>query len=381
MIEAPGLFLTVLAFVLVIGPLVFVHEMGHYLAGRMFGVKADAFSIGFGGEVAGFTDKRGTRWKFGWMPLGGYVKFAGDMNPASQPTAEWLELPAEQRSMTFQAKPVWQRAIIVAAGPIVNFAVAILILGSFAFAYGDVRMPPVVGGVLPGSAAQKAGLQPGDQVVALGGRSVTTFGDMVRFVQIRAGERVRIDFDRGGRALSRDVKIGTDVQRDRFGNEYRMGRIGISGSTPVIVPVGLLEAPVVAVRRTGDIVQLMVETLGQVVTGRRSVKELGGPLSIAKVSGEQMSLGASAFVFLIALVSINLGFINLLPVPMLDGGHLFFYAIEAVQRRPVAPEVQEWAFRGGLAAILALMLLVTFNDLGAFGLWKGLGKGLAGLIG
>ena len=381
MIEAPGLFLTVLAFVLVIGPLVFVHEMGHYLAGRMFGVKADAFSIGFGGEVAGFTDKRGTRWKFGWMPLGGYVKFAGDMNPASQPTAGWLELPAEQRSMTFQAKPVWQRAIIVAAGPIVNFAVAILILGSFAFAYGDVRMPPVVGGVLPGSAAQKAGLQPGDQVVALGGRSVTTFGDMVRFVQIRAGERVRIDFDRGGRALSRDVKIGTDVQRDRFGNEYRMGRIGISGSTPVIVPVGLLEAPVVAVRRTGDIVQLMVETLGQVVTGRRSVKELGGPLSIAKVSGEQMSLGASAFVFLIALVSINLGFINLLPVPMLDGGHLFFYAIEAVQRRPVAPEVQEWAFRGGLAAILALMLLVTFNDLGAFGLWKGLGKGLAGLIG
>ena len=378
MIEAPGLFLTVIAFALVIGPLVFVHEMGHYLAGRVFGVKADAFSIGFGGEIAGFTDKRGTRWKFGWMPLGGYVKFAGDMNPASQPTAQWLELPAEQRSMTFQAKPVWQRAIIVAAGPIVNFAVAILILGSFALAYGDVRMPPIVGAVLPGSAAQKAGLQPGDHITALGGRSIATFGDMVRFVQIRAGEHVRIDFDRGDQALSRAVTIGTDVERDRFGNEYRMGRIGIAGSRPVVVPVGLLEAPVVAVRRTGDIVQLMVETLGQVVTGRRSVKDLGGPLSIAKVSGEQMSLGPSAFVFLIALVSINLGFINLLPIPMLDGGHLFFYAIEAVQRRPVAPEVQEWAFRGGLAAILALMLLVTFNDLGAFGLWKGLGKAWPG---
>src|SRR3546814_2408617 len=162
-----------------------------------------------------------------------------------------------------------------------------------------------------------------------------------------------------------------------FGNEYRVGLLGIGPSEPVRATVGFMRASVVAVERTGDIVQMMVETLGQVVSGRRSVKELGGPLSIARVSGEQMAMGADAFVFLIALVSINLGFINLLPVPVLDGGHLMFYAIEAVRRRPVEPEVQEWAFRGGLAAILALMLLVTFNDLGAFGLWKN----LAGLIG
>lgn len=377
MIETPGVLLTILSFAAVIGPLVFVHEMGHYLAGRFFGIKADAFAIGFGHEIAGFTDKRGTRWKFGWLPLGGYVKFAGDMNPASQPSAEWLSLPAEERQRTFQSKPVWQRAIVVAAGPVVNFVVAILILAGFAFADGDIRMPPIVGGTVPGSAAAAAGLQAGDRITGIGGRSVETFDDLARYARIRAGEGTRIDAQRGGQTLSRNIVIGTELQRDRFGNEYRIGRLGIAGSKPVIVPVSLIEAPVVAVKRTGEIVSMMVETLGQVITGRRSVKELGGPLSIAKVSGEQMSLGLDAYVFLIALVSINLGFINLLPVPMLDGGHLFFYAIEAVRRRPVEPQVQEWAFRGGLAAILALMLLVTFNDLGNFGLWKN----LAGLIG
>jgi len=377
LIETPGILLTILSFALVIGPLVFVHEMGHYLAGRACGIKADAFAIGFGREIAGFTDRRGTRWKFGWLPLGGYVKFAGDMNAAGQPSADWLALPAEERQQTFQSKTVWQRAFVVAAGPVVNFIIAILILGGFALAYGDVRMPPIVGATVPGSAAAAAGLQAGDRITAIGGRSVETFDDMARYARIRAGDRARVDLVRGDAQLSRDLVIGTDLQRDRFGNEYKIGRLGIAGARPVIVPVGLLEAPIVAVKRTGEIVSMMVETLGQVVTGRRSVKELGGPLSIAKVSGEQMSLGLDAYVFLIALVSINLGFINLLPIPMLDGGHLFFYAIEAVRRRPVGPEVQEWAFRGGLAAILALMLIVTFNDLGNFGLWKN----LAGLIG
>lgn len=377
MIETPGIFLTILSFVLVIGPLVFVHEMGHYLAGRLFGIHSEAFAIGFGREVAGFTDKRGTRWKFGWLPLGGYVRFAGDMNPASQPDAAWLALPPEQRARTFQAKPVWQRAIVVAAGPFVNFLVAMLILGGFAVAYGDPRTPPTVGIVQPGSAAAAAGLRPGDQVVRLGGREVETFEDMVGVVKIRAGERVRVDYVRAGVPLAAETVIGTQRERDRFGNEYRFGRLGIGAAAPVIVPVSLLDAPGVALRRTGDIVSLMVETLGQVVTGRRSVAELGGPLQIAKVSGEQMSLGPEAFVFLLALVSINLGFINLLPVPMLDGGHLLFYAVEAVRRRPLEPRVQEWAFRGGLVALLALMLLVTFNDLGAFGLWRN----LAGLIG
>ena len=377
MIQSPGIFLTLLAFVLVIGPLVFIHEMGHYLAGRLFGVKADAFAIGFGREVAGWTDKRGTRWKVGWLPLGGYVKFAGDMNAVSQPSAEWLALPAEERNRTFQAKPVWQRAIIVAAGPFVNFVAAILILAGFALAYGDGRTPATVGRAVPGTVAAKIGLQAGDRILALGGRRVETFDDMVRYVKIRAGEPVRIDYRRGAVVSSVDAKIGTLEQRDRFGNVYRVGLIGIAPPKPVIVPVGLIEAPVIAVRRTGEIVSMMVETIGQVITGRRSMKDLGGPLQIAKVSGEQITLGPDAFVFLIALVSINLGFINLLPVPMLDGGHLMFYAIEAVRRRPVGPEAQEWAYRGGFAAVVTLMLVVTFNDLGNLGLWRG----LAGLVG
>lgn len=377
MIHSPGLFSTVIAFVLVIGPLVFVHELGHYLAGRLFGVKADEFSIGFGSEVFGITDRRGTRWKFGWMPLGGYVKFAGDMDPSSRADPAWLELPAEERARTFQAKPIWQRAIIVAAGPLTNFAVAIAILMGFAIAFGDLRTPPVVGSIEPGSPAQQAGLRPGDRITALGGRSVDTFQAMIRYVQIRPGQAVRIDFVRDGQAQSSNAVIGTRIERDRFGNEPRIGRLGIGNTQAELVPVSPLEAPIVAVRKTGDILAMMGDVIGQIIAGRRPVSELGGPLSIAKVSGEQMALGASSFVFLIALVSINLGFINLLPVPVLDGGHLLFYAIEAVRRRPLEPHVQEWAFRGGLAAVLALMVLVTFNDLGSLGLWNR----LAGLIG
>ncbi len=377
MIESPAIPIYFIAFVLVLGPLVFLHELGHYLAGRWFGVKAEEFAIGFGREIAGITDKRGTRWKFGWLPLGGYVRFAGDMNPAGQPSPEWLALPAAERAQTFQAKPLWQRAIIVAAGPIANFIVAILILTAFVFAYGQNVTPSVVGTVQPGSAAAAAGLQPGDRLTALGGRSVETFVDIAKYAQMRPGEPVRIDFERGGRAMAADTVIGVREEQDRFGNKYRIGIVGVGNSTPVVQSVGLLEAPFVAVRRTLDIVQMQIDGLGQIITGRRPLSELGGPLKIAQVSGERFAMGLSEFVFLVALISINLGFINLLPVPVLDGGHLLFYAVEAVRRRPVEPQVMEWAFRGGLIAILALMLLVTFNDLGAFGVWRN----LAGLIG
>ena len=374
MIQSPGFLLTIVAFICVIGPLVFVHEMGHYWAARLFGVKIDAFSIGMGREVAGWTDRRGTRWKLGWAPIGGYVRFAGDMNAVSQPTAEWLALPAAERAATFQAKPVWQRAIIVAAGPAINFLAAVLIFSGFALAYGDARTPPVIGQVVAGSAAAAGGLQAGDRIVALNGRAVTTFDDVARFTIIRAGERVRVDVERGGRPAAVDVTIGTDRMVDRFGNRSTRGLLGIGPGRPVVERVGLFEAPAVGIRQTGETVRSIVDTLGQVVTGRRSVKELGGPLTIAKTSGEFITLGAAAFVWFVAMISINLGFINLLPVPMLDGGHLLFYAIEAARRRPVGPEVQEWAYRGGLAALLALMLLVTVNDLGSFGLWQKIGS-------
>lgn len=377
MIETPGILLTILAFVLVIGPLVFLHELGHYLAGRWFGVKAEEFSIGFGREVAGFTDRRGTRWKFGWMPLGGYVRFAGDMNPASQPSPEWLALPAKARAQTFQAKPLWQRAIIVAAGPVTNFIVAILILAGFAMLYGEPRTPPVIDTVVAGGPAAAAGLQAGDRIVTIGERTVATFGDIGEYAILRPNEAVRIEYERAGARLQADAVIGQRVETDRFGNLYRLGMIGVRSGTPVFEPVSVFRAPMLGIRQTIGIVRTTLDGLGQIVSGRRSVSELGGPLRIAQVSGERLAMGPAQFVFLIALISINLGFINLLPVPVLDGGHLLFYAVEAVRRRPVEPQVMEWAFRGGFIAILALMLLVTLNDLGAFGVWRN----LAGLIG
>jgi regulator of sigma E protease len=377
LIQSPGLLLTLLAFALVLGPLVFLHELGHYLAGRWFGVKADEFSIGFGREVAGFTDKRGTRWKFGWLPLGGYVRFAGDMNPASQPDPAWLALPPAERARTFPAKPLWQRAIIVAAGPIMNFIVAIVILAGFAMLYGDNRTPATVGSVVAGSPAAAAGLQPGDTITAFSGRSMATYGDMLEYTVLRAGEPVRIDFERGGRSMHADAVIGTLTAKDNFGHQYTRGQLGIGPSKPIFVPVSIFEAPLIGLRDTARAVQTTAEGLRQIITGRLSVKEMGGPLRIAQVSGERLAMGPAEFVFLIALISINLGFINLLPLPILDGGHLLFYGIEAVRRRPVEPQVMEWAFRGGLMAILALMVLVTFNDLDAFGVWRNL-RGLIG---
>ena len=381
MIETPGILLTIVAFAAVIGPLVFVHEMGHYLVGRWFGIGADVFSIGFGREIVGWTDRRGTRWKLSVLPLGGYVKFAGDMNPASQPSADWLALPAAERQRTFQAKPVWQRALVVLAGPAVNFLVAILIISAAVIAYGDERTPPVVAGVGARTAAATAGLRAGDRIVAIGGRSMATFDDLFHYVVIHPRESVRIDLVRDGAPRSVEATLGVLAEVDRFGNHFERGLLGIAPPPAVHVRVGVLRAPVVAVGRTWDYVRMTVDTLGQLVTGRRSIKDMSGPVGMARAAGEQITLGWAAFVSLIVLISINRGCINLLPVPMLDGGQRFFYAIEASRRRPVTPAVQEWAFRTGLAALLALMLVVTVNDIGKTQLWQGVGKSLAGLIG
>lgn len=377
MIQNPGFLLTVIAFVAVIGPLVFVHELGHYLVGRWCGVKAEAFSIGFGPEIAAWVDRRGTRWRLGALPLGGYVRFKGDMNAASQTDPRWLEMPAAERAQSFPAKPLWQRAAIVAAGPAINFLFAILILATFAFVHGESRTPAVAGQVQPGSAAAAAGIVTGDRIVSLNGREMATFDDIRMFAQIRPGEPVTIVIERKGRQFQKQGKVGAVEEGDGFGNKFRIGRLGIAPGEPVIEPVSLVRAPVVAIERTGQIVRTMVETLGQIVGGGRSVRELGGPLKIAEVSGQAATLGLESFVFFMALISINLGFINLLPIPMLDGGHLLFYGVEAIQRRPVSPQVQEWAYRSGLAVLLAMMVLVTFNDLSSFGLWER----LSGLIG
>ncbi len=375
--SSPGFLFTILAFLLVIGPLIFVHELGHYFAGRWFGVKAETFSIGFGREIFGWTDKRGTRWKVGWLPLGGYVRFKGDMNPASTPSDEWLALPPDERAETFQAKPLWQRFIIVAAGPLTNFLFAILVYVALFASYGQPRTPPVAAAIVEGSAAAEAGFRPGDRIRRIDGREIGRFEDMISYIAIRPEQPMRFDIERSGRIVSLAASPRAETQRDRFGNEARVGRLGLRPGGIEVATLPPHEVVGAAFRQTGDTVKMMVVTLGQLISGQRSIEEMGGPLKIAQYSGQQASLGWLDFVLFMSLISINLGFINLLPIPLLDGGHLLFYAIEGVRRKPLKPQAQEWAFRTGLAVLLALMIFVTFNDLASFGLFTKLG----GLIG
>lgn len=367
--QTPGVLISFLGFVLVLGPLVFLHELGHYLVGRWCGVKADVFSIGFGRELVGWTDRRGTRWKLSLLPLGGYVQFAGDMSPTSKPTAEWLALPAAERNRTFQAKALWQRALIVLAGPVTNLLVALAILSGFTMAYGKLVVPPVVGVVQPGSVAEKAGIRVGDRIVALRGGTVDTFLDVKRLVAEHPGEPLGLVVERDGKRQALSVVAAPRSDADRFGNVQKIGFIGIGPASVQLVRVGPLQAVGEGARQMRDIVDTMVTGVVQIVTGRREVKELGGPIKIAKFSGEQLVSGWQPFVFFVALISINLGFINLLPIPVLDGGHLAFYLAEAVRRRPVSARGQEWAFRTGLALVVALMLIVTVNDVASLDLF------------
>ena len=373
MLSQPPIWFIAIAFVLAIGPLVFFHELGHYLVARWFGIGAETFSIGFGREIAGWTDKRGTRWKVGCLPLGGYVKFVGDMTPASQP-ADPATLDPRTREQAFHLKPVWQRFLVVLAGPAANFLLAILIFAAFFATFGMPRTPPVVGMVEPKSAAAKAGLQPADEILSIDGQRTSTFEDIRRIVASRPAETVHVDLERGGQRRSLDLTLGATTQRDEFGQTYRIGQLGIGQKDRV------LERPLVgqliplAVGYSYSLTRSMVDGLIQIIVGDRSTKDLGGPLKMAQIAGQQASLGPFEFFQLLALFSINLGFINLLPVPMLDGGHLVFYAVEAARRRPVSARAQEWAFRGGLALLLALMLFTTANDLASFGLVDRLGR-------
>jgi regulator of sigma E protease len=373
MLSQPPVWLILIAFVCALGPLVFIHEMGHYLVARWFGVGAETFSIGFGREITGWTDKRGTRWKVGWLPLGGYVKFIGDEHAASAP-GDLSQLTPEERDRSFHHKPVWQRFLIVLAGPVSNFLLAIAIFMVFFASFGAPSSPPVVGEVQSKSSAATAQIQPGDRILSIGGRETPTFEELRSFVVLRPGETVTIRLQREEQVRDVRLTLGTDVEEDRFGQSYKRGLLGVTPAGVVFEPVPPLRLLPEATTYVVKLTRTMLDALWQIITGRRSVRELGGPLKIAQVAGQQATLGLVAFVSLVALLSINLGFINLLPVPMLDGGHLLFYGIEAVQRRPVSPQAQDWAFRGGLAFILALLLLTTVNDLGSFGLWERLGS-------
>ena len=373
MLAQPPIWFIALAFIAAIGPLVFIHEMGHYLVARWCGVGAETFSIGFGREVTGWTDKRGTRWKVGWLPLGGYVKFVGDMSASSQSVDE-SQIAPEDRARAFHLKPVWQRFLIVLAGPAANFLLAIVIV-SFMFAIdGAPRTSNLVAAIQPGSAAAAAGIAPGDRIVSIANRTTDSFEDLFAVVVLRPDEAVRVEVVRGGQRLSLPVTIAAEEQRDRFGQTFRIGRLGVLGGAPQMVRLPATELVPAATRYTIVSTGRMIDGLWQIISGRRTIKDLGGPLKMAQIAGQVATLGVREFIELLALFSINLGFINLLPIPMLDGGHLLFYGAEAVRRRPVSAQAQEWAFRGGLAFLLTFIVMVTINDLASFGLFDRLGR-------
>lgn len=353
-------------FLLVLTVLVFVHELGHYWVARRAGVRVETFSIGFGRELAGWTDRAGTRWKIGWLPLGGYVKMFGDSDAASSPDHEaGKTMTAEERAVSFHHKSLGWRAAIVAAGPIANFLFAILIFAVLFMSYGRPFTPPVVGSTIEGMPADKAGMKAGDRIVSINGQSIDRFEEIQRVVLINLDQRLTVEFVRDGASMKTDLLPVIVEETDRLGNKMRLARLGIrSGGQRDIEAI---RSPVTAIWRA--IEETWVQTtgsltaVGQMITGRRTADELSGPLGIAKISGDAAQVSWAALVALAATLSISLGLINLFPIPMLDGGHLVFYAIEAVRGRPLGPQAQEYGFRFGLVLVLSLMVFATWQDL------------------
>ena len=349
-------------FLVVLSVLVFVHEWGHFWVARRCGVRVEVFSIGFGPELFGRTDRRGTRWKISAVPLGGYVKFFGDADAASRPDDEdgGAELTDTDKAVSFHHKPLGARALIVAAGPFANFLFAAIVLaGLFAFD-GHPFPPAVVGDVVADSVAEEAGLQPGDRVERIDGRTVHRFADLAIAVRASEGRDLTLDIDRGDQSLTVQMAPQLTVETRADGSAREVYRLGIVVETG---PYGIGRSIVLGARETAALIVQTVTVVGQIIVGSRGTEELGGPLRIAQISGDVAQLGVVAFVWFMAVLSINLGLINLFPIPMLDGGHLLYYAAEAIRGRPLGPRAQEYGFRIGLALVITLMIFATWNDL------------------
>lgn len=370
MITNAGHLLTgyLIPFLFVLTLVIFVHELGHFLAGRWCGTDVTVFSIGFGRRLFGFTDAKGTLWQVAVIPLGGYVKFAGDANGASVPDNEALRtLSAEERARTFPGKSLAQRAFIVAAGPIANFLLAITIFAGSAYLLGRQVLLPRVEKVLPGSAAEIAGFRAGDLVISVAGKPIESFSDMQRAVSISPEQKLNVVVERAGREVALDV-VPTLREISSTLGKQRIGVIGVQASSRPedfgVKQFSLPEAAIFGVTESWFVIERTFDYLGKLFTGRESTDQLSGPLRIAQASGEVAT--ASGLVGLIALagvLSVSIGLMNLFPVPLLDGGHLMFYAIEAMLGRPLSERAQEFGFRVGMALVLMLMVFVTFNDI------------------
>ncbi|MDX5592734.1 RIP metalloprotease RseP [Pseudovibrio sp. SPO723] len=358
----------IIPFLFVLTIVVFFHELGHFLVARWCGVKVEAFSIGFGPELFGRNDKKGTRWKLSAIPLGGYVRFSGDENEASVPDQDALSrMSEEDRKGAFQTKPVWQRAAVVAAGPIANFILAILIFAGLFFFYGKAETLPRVDVVRVGSAAEIAGIQPGDIVVSINGNEISSFTDLQRVVSASADLPVQIGLDRSGELVEVTAVPERQEVTDRFGNKQKIGILGIQRNATqddvTVVRYGPIEALAEGVNETWFIVERTGGYIAGLFAGREDPDQLGGPIRVAQISGQVASFGILPLINLTAVLSVSIGLLNLLPVPMLDGGHLMFYAAEAARGKPLAPKVQEYGFRIGITLVLMLMVFATWNDL------------------
>jgi len=351
-----------LPFLAVLTVLVFVHELGHYLVARWCGVRVDVFSVGFGRELIGRTDKNGTRWKISWIPFGGYVKFFGDAGVASQPDLA-AGMSEAERQECFHFKPLGPRAAVVAAGPIANFLFAIVVFAGMYVFIGQPYTPAIVGFVEPDSAADRAGFQIGDHITEINGESIERFEEIQAIVRLSLDRHLTVQADRGGAQVELLVSPKIVVQKDRFGNETRIGRLGIGVRGRAFIQHDPLSAIWQATRQTLFVTTATLDALGQMIVGSRSADELRGPLGIAQLSGQVASVGLESVIQFMAFLSISLGLINLFPIPMLDGGHLLFYGIEAVRGRPLGERSQEYGFRIGLALVVTLMLFATWNDL------------------
>lgn len=357
----------IVPFLIVLTLVVFVHEMGHYLVGRWCGIGIVTFSVGFGPELIGFNDRHGTRWKLSAIPLGGYVKFFGDENAASAPDFEGVEaMSDEDRARTFMGANVWRRVATVAAGPFANFILAIVIFAVMFSLYGKPVADPVIAQVQPGSAAEEAGLLPGDIITAIDGTPVTTFEDIRRYVSPRPEVAIVVTVDRDGRVLEVPITPRRSEIEDQFGNKLEVGLIGVVTDADAAnfrtLDLNPAQALVEGVSSSWYIVARTVTYVGNIIIGRENPDQLGGPIRVAQMSGQVATLGAGALLQLAAVLSVSIGFLNLLPIPMLDGGHLVFYAIEIIRGKPVGERAQEVAFKIGLSLVLMLMLFATWND-------------------
>jgi regulator of sigma E protease len=358
----------VIPFLFVLTLVVFFHELGHFLVARWCGVRVLVFSIGFGPELFGFNDRRGTRWQLSAIPLGGYVKFFGDDNAASVPDqAALAAMSEEERRHSFVHQPVAPRAAIVAAGPVANFLLAVVIFAALFMVFGKPSTSPRVDAVQPGSAAQAAGFQPGDLVLSINGRPVESFPDMQQIVSTSAGETLEFEVDRGGVHVALKAMPALKESKDRFGNVHRIGVLGITRSPSPedthFKPVGPFRALELGVEKTWFVVERTLSYIGGVISGREAADQLGGPIRIAQVSGQVATEGLPSLFSLTAVLSVSIGLLNLFPVPLLDGGHLLFYAIEATRGKPLSERAQEVGFRIGLAIVVMLMIFATYNDI------------------